>query len=43
MIYVAAFSCFTLFDTEPGYSLQSSHTRKLLGVLAVFDVLFTTS
>lgn len=41
MIYVAAFSCFSLFDTEPGYDFSNPYTRNLLKVLIAFDILFT--
>ncbi|PPQ83777.1 hypothetical protein CVT26_004865 [Gymnopilus dilepis] len=43
MIYVASMSLFLLWDSEPGFGLAKRRTKGLIGLLALFDGVFTWS
>ncbi|EIM91264.1 alkaline phytoceramidase [Stereum hirsutum FP-91666 SS1] len=43
MIYVASWSCFLLYDTQPGFNLRNRRSTTLLFAMAAFDILFTAS
>jgi dihydroceramidase len=43
MIYVAAYSTYTLYDTEPGWSISSRRNSTLLGMLLGFTTAFTAT
>ncbi|KAI0050564.1 alkaline phytoceramidase [Auriscalpium vulgare] len=43
MIYVASYCVFVLFDSSPGFEMESGHTKLLLTTSLAFDALFTLS
>ena len=43
MIYVGSMSLFLVFDSKPGFGLQSTRSKVLIVLLALFDILFTWS
>jgi dihydroceramidase len=43
MIYVTSTTLWLLFDHDSGFTFQSTRTRILTAITAVFNVLFTWS
>lgn len=43
MIYVAAFTAYSIYDTAQGWDITNKRSALLIAALVAFDVLFTWS